>query len=241
MADGVDLRQDSPACPTNGLSAGAVPSSFKRSTLPPCSIVFCARSGSCRSPTVEYSLPSRPNTMRPPKFVGELLQFSATKISWTSFSALPSSRARASAVVARCPRRLSHTSNRGSRSARSSGCGSTSSKPPSNVMRTSGAPVMGFGSSAPLRNTRRRPGALRDQQVAVRQPREAPRIREPVGDLFYADLELGRLVDLRERRQRRRRARILCERGLGGDECRSGNADRFLHVVSPVVVMRRQG
>ena len=58
------------------------------------------------------------------------------------------------------------------------------------------------------------PRPLRDQQIAVRQPGEAPRVREPVGDLFHTNLEIGRLVDLRERRQRRRRARVLSLRGL---------------------------
>ena len=58
------------------------------------------------------------------------------------------------------------------------------------------------------------PRPLRDQQVAVRQPREAPRIREPVGNLHDTNLEIGGLVDLRKRRQRRRRARVLRLRGL---------------------------
>ncbi len=37
------------------------------------------------------------------------------------------------------------------------GCGSTSSKPPSVVIFTSGVPVIGAGSSLPARNTRKRP------------------------------------------------------------------------------------
>ena len=34
---------------------------------------------------------------------------------------------------------------------------------------------------------------------------------------------------------------ILCERGLGGDESRNRNADRFLQVVSPLVEAAGQG
>ncbi len=37
------------------------------------------------------------------------------------------------------------------------GCGSTSSKPPSAVIFTSGTPMIGAGSSLPSWNTRRRP------------------------------------------------------------------------------------
>jgi hypothetical protein len=79
------------------------------------------------------------------------------------------------------------------------------------------------------------PGAFRDQQVAVRQPGQAPRVREAVGDLFHTNLEVGRLVDLRERRQRRRRARILGLRGLACQHEYGREARRRTHCSFPRV------
>ncbi len=49
---------------------------------------------------VMYSSPSGPKASFDPKWMPPVFQFSATKMSFTSVSALPSKRPRASAVVA---------------------------------------------------------------------------------------------------------------------------------------------
>ena len=93
MADGEDLAAG-PALPANGLSAGTVPSSFRRSTFPARLLGSCA-SGPFTPPVVTYSMPSRPKAMR----AGPFTPAPALKISLVSTSAVPFQRPRASASV----------------------------------------------------------------------------------------------------------------------------------------------
>jgi hypothetical protein len=82
--------------PANGLSFGTLPSSLKRSTLPPSEFGFC---GSFGSPgpdvVVTNSVPSLPNAIL------VVPAFGATQISFTSLSAWPSNFPRATATTRR--------------------------------------------------------------------------------------------------------------------------------------------